>query len=87
MSVESSIEETTEAIISALGRHDLSDEEKDQIGRQVSRLLLKTVEKTTENHIRAAASCCEHELDLAHKIQAEINRKKDALISNLKALR
>ena len=87
MSVESSISDTTAAIVAALDKHDLTPEEREEIGKHVSALLLKTVEKTTKNHIEAAASCCEHELDLAHKIQAEINRKKEALISNLKAMR
>ena len=85
MSVESSIEDTTESIMAALSSHDLSD--KEQIATIVSQLLVKTVEKTTKNHLEAAANCCGPELDLAHQIREEMNRKKDVLISNLKALR
>ncbi len=87
MSVESSIEDTTASIMSALSTHDLSDSDREQISNIVSQLLVKTVEKTTKNHLEAADSCCGPELDLAHQIREEINRKKDVLISNLKALR
>lgn len=87
MSVQSSIDDTTESIVSALGGHDLSDAEKEQIAELVSHLLVKTVEKTTKNQMKAAENCCGPELDLAHQIREEMNRKKDLLISNLKALR
>jgi len=87
MSVESSIEDTTAAILAALPNHDLSDAEREQISDIVSQLLVKTVEKTTKNHQEAAANCCGPELDLAHQLREEMNLKKDALISNLKALR
>lgn len=87
MSVQSSIEDTTTSIVSALDNHDLSDAEKEQIAQIVSQLLVKTVEKTTKNQMKAAANCCGPELDLAHQIQEEMNRKKELLISNLKAMR
>ncbi|MDH3387455.1 MAG: hypothetical protein OEN02_06055 [Gammaproteobacteria bacterium] len=87
MSVQSSIDDTTAAIVSALSNHDLSDSEKQQITNIVSQLLVETVEKTTDDHIETSASCCGHELDLAHQIREEMNRKKDMLIANLKALR
>lgn len=87
MSVQSSIDDTTAAIVAALSAHDLSDSEKQQITKIVGQLLVKTVEKTTDNHLEAAASCCGPELDLAHQIRAEMNRQREILISNLKALR
>jgi hypothetical protein len=87
MSVQSSIDDTTAAIVAALSRHELSDAEKSEVRDIVSKLLVKTVEHTTSNHIETSTNCCGPELDLAHQIRAEMNRKKDALISNLKALR
>jgi hypothetical protein len=51
MSVESSIEDTTEAIMASLSSHDLSNAEKEEVSRIVSKLLVKTVEKTTKNHM------------------------------------
>lgn len=87
MSVQSSIDKTTAAIVEALSAHALSDEEKNQVEEIVSRLLVKTVEHTTNNHIETSINCCGPELDLAHQIREEINRRKDALIANLNALR
>jgi hypothetical protein len=87
MSVESSIEDTTAAILAALPNHDLSDVEREQITTIVSQLLVKTVEKTTKNQLKTAVNCCGPEIDLAHQLREEMNLKKDALISNLKALR
>ena len=87
MSVESSIDDTAASIVSALSSHDLSDEEKEQVAKLVGQLLVKTVEKTTANHLRATVNCCGSEVDLAHQIREEINRNKDLLISNLRALR
>lgn len=87
MSVQSSIDNTTESIISALATHELSDAERDEITRIVSKLLVKTVEKTTKNDLKTALNCCGPEADLAHQIRDEMNRKKELLISNLKALR
>lgn len=87
MSVQSSIDETTASIIAALSKHDLSDSEKDEVKKIVTRLLVKTVKKTTKNQVETAAQCCGLELDLAHQIEAEMHRKRDLLISNLMALR
>jgi hypothetical protein len=87
MSVESSIEDTAESIVSALSSHDLSDQEKEKISKLVGELLVKTVEKTTDNHLQTTVNCCGSEVDLAHQIREEINRNKNLLISNLKALR
>jgi len=87
MSVESSISDTSASIVAALADHNLSAEDKEKITQLVSQLLVKTVEKTTKNHVETAVHCCGPEADLAHQIRAEVNRKKDLLISNLKALR
>ena len=87
MSVESSIDDTAASIVSALSSHDLSEQEKEKITGLVGALLVKTVVKTTKNHLQTTVNCCGSEIDLAHQIREEINRNKDLLISNLKALR
>lgn len=87
MSVQSSIEDTTEAIVSALSNHQLSDAEKEEVARIVSKLLVKTVKRTTHNQVETALGCCGPERDLAHQLSEEMHRKKNLLISNLKALR
>jgi hypothetical protein len=87
MSVQSSIEDTTTAIMNALSRHQLSDAERDEVTRIVSKLLVKTVKRTTHNQIETALNCCGPEKDLAHQLSEEMHRRKNLLISNLMALR
>ncbi|MDC1288262.1 hypothetical protein N8198_10295 [Gammaproteobacteria bacterium] len=87
MSVQSSVEDTTEAIMASLANHELSDAEKEEVARIVSKLLVKTVKKTTHNQVATALNCCGPEKDLAHQLSEEMHRKKNLLISNLKALR
>jgi hypothetical protein len=87
MSVQSSIEDTTTAIMNALSRHQLSDADREEVSRIVSKLLVKTVKRTTHNQVDAAIRCCGPEKDLAHQLTEEMHRKKNLLISNLKALR
>jgi hypothetical protein len=87
MSVQSSIEDTNNAILKVLSRHQLSDNEKEEINRIVTRLLVKTVKKTTHNQVETAVNCCGPEKDLAHQLAEEMHRRKNLLISNLMALR
>jgi hypothetical protein len=71
----------------ALDKYDLSKKEKTEILRIIGKSLEQTVEETTEEHRAATVACCGPDADLAHKIEAEVELKKVALISNLKALR
>ena len=87
MSVKESIEITTEAIMKTLSEHELSDAEREEISRIVSKLLVKTVKKTTHNQVETALNCCGPEKDLARQLRDEMHRKKNLLISNLMALR
>jgi hypothetical protein len=87
MSVQESIEITTEAIRKALSEHELTDAEKEEISAIVSKLLVKTVKKTTHNQVETAVNCCGPEKDLAHQLSEEMHRKKNLLISNLMSMR
>jgi len=87
MSVQSSIEDTTTALMNALSRHQLSDTEREEVSRIVSKLLVKTVKRTTHNQVETARNCCGPEKDLAHQLSEEMHRRKNLLISNLKAMR
>ena len=74
---------TTQSIISALSRHDLSDDDKQKINEIISASLVNVVETTTDDHLSTAMRCCGPEADLAHQIRHEVNLKKKALIANL----
>ncbi len=87
MSVQESVEIASEAIMEALSGHDLSDAEKAEVERIVSKLLVKTVKKTTRNQVETALNCCGPEKDLARQLSEEMHRKKNLLISNLMSMR
>ena len=87
MSVQESVDITTDAIMKSLSNHDLSEAEKEEIGRIVSRALVKTVKKTTHNQVETALNCCGPEKDLAQQLADEMHRKKNLLISNLMSMR
>ena len=87
MSVQESVEIAGKAIMEALSKHELSDAEREEVNRIVSKLMIKTVKKTTHNQVETAVNCCGPEKDLAHQLSEEMHRKKNLLISNLMALR
>ena len=87
MALEKTAQKAATRIDEALGGYDLSVDEKDAILKIIEKSLIRTVEETTDTHREATVICCGPEADLAHKIQEEVERKKDLLISNLMALR
>ena len=58
MSVQETIDTTTNAIAKALVNHSLSDAEREEVNRIVGRALIKTVKKTTHNQVETARNCC-----------------------------
>jgi hypothetical protein len=87
MALSSTAEKAARKIDEALADYDLSDQEKAEILKIIGKSLMQTVEETTDTHNQAMVICCGPEADLAHKIAEEVERKKVALIANLKALR
>ena len=87
MSLDKTAQEAANSISALLAGYGLSDPEKLDILKILEASLIKTVEQTTADNLKAACICCGPEADLAHKIQEEMNRKRDALIANLMALR
>jgi len=87
MALEKTAQKAATKIDAALTDYDLSQDEKDAILKIIEKSLIRTVEETTDTHREATVICCGAEADLAHKIQEEVERKKDMLIANLMALR
>jgi hypothetical protein len=87
MALEKTAQKAATKIDEALGNYDLSESEKHAILKIIGKSLIRTVEETTDTHREATVICCGPEADLAHKIQEEVERKKNLLISNLMALR
>ncbi len=87
MALTKTAQNAAQKIDEALADYDLSDEEKSQILMIIEKSMIKTIEETTTTHHEATVVCCGPEADLAHKIQEEAERKTQALIANLMALR
>jgi len=59
----------------------------DEVASIISQAMQTAVREASAAHANACANCVSHDADLAHKIRAEIERKKIALIANLSSMR
>ena len=66
---------------------ELPVEERAAILKIVQQALLDASERTHKEYRETVIACCGHEADLAHKIQEQINKKRDVLIANLMSMR
>jgi hypothetical protein len=76
----------TQELDSALA-DDLPAEERDAIVKIVQQAMLDAADRTHKACKEAAVVCCGPEADLAHKIQEQMDKKRDMLIANLMAMR
>ena len=87
MALSKTAQKAARKIEKALSDYPLSSDDKAQILKIIEKSIIQTVEETTESHREATVFCCGPEADLAHKIDEEVQRKVQALIANLMALR
>ena len=66
---------------------DLSLEERDAVLEIVRKALLDASGKTHEAYKDVASICCGPDTDLAHKIQEQMDKKRDVLVANLSGMR
>lgn len=66
---------------------DLSAAEREAILDIVRRAMLDSSSRTHREMKDTAVICCGPEADLAHKIQEQMDKKRDMLIANLMAMR
>jgi hypothetical protein len=66
---------------------EMSDTERDAILKIVQQSLVDASKQTHKQCKEAAVICCGPEADLAHKIQEQMDKKRDMLIANLMAMR
>ncbi len=76
----------TEELDNALAA-DLPKNERDEILKIVQQAMLDASSRTHRELKETAVSCCGPEADLAHKIQEQMDKKRDMLIANLMAMR
>ncbi len=65
----------------------LTSVEVEKVTAIIARAMENAVLEASSLHATVCISCLDHDQDLAHKIQKEIERKKIGLIANLSSLR
>ncbi len=76
----------TQELDSALAA-DMPAEERDAILKIVQQAILDASSRTHRELKEAAIICCGPEADLAHKIQEQMDKKRDMLVANLMSMR
>ena len=66
---------------------DLPKDERDAILEIVRQAMLDASSRTHREMKETAVVCCGPEADLAHKIQEQMDKKRDMLIANLMSMR
>jgi len=86
MDLEKLSKRVTEELDNALA-DDLPAEERDAILKIVRQAMLDASARTHREMKETAVVCCGPEADIAHKIQEQMDKKRDMLIANLMAMR
>ena len=85
MNLEKLSKRVTQELDKALS--DLPVGEKEAILEIVQQAMLDASSRTHREMKETAVVCCGAEADLAHKIQEQMDKKRDMLIANLSAMR
>ena len=86
MNLEKLSDRVTQELDTALSA-DVPAAERDVILEIVRQAMLDASKRTHREMKETAVVCCGAEADLAHKIQEQMDRKRDMLITNLMAMR
>ena len=85
MNLEKLTKRVTDELDHALA--DVPSSEREAVLEIVQRAMLDASHRTTREMKETAVICCGHEADLAHKLQEQMDKKRDMLIANLTAMR
>ncbi len=85
MNLENLANRVTKELGAALS--DLPEAERDAILDIVRQAMLDSATRTHREMKETVVICCGPEADLAHKIQEQMDKKRDMLITNLTAMR
>ena len=65
----------------------LEEDRKQKVTKAIEKALIDAVLTTSQTSTKVINRCCSADRDMAHKINDEIERNKNALIANLSSLR
>lgn len=86
MNLEKLTDRVTKELEVALS-DDISQEKHEEIWDIIHRAMLDASKRTTREMKETAVVTLGHEADLAHKLQEQMDKKRDMLITNLMAMR
>jgi hypothetical protein len=64
-----------------------SDEQMRSVREIIDQAMVNVMREAGESATRAVMECCSADLDIAHKVAAEIKRRQGALVANLSSMR
>lgn len=86
MNISENAKSTARAVCAMLGV-DPDEEHLRQVSQVIERSIVNAILSETERYTHVVMSCCSADLDLAHKLAAEIRSSNEALITNLASMR
>lgn len=86
MNISENANSTASAVCALLGVE--ADEERlRQVSRLIERSIINAILNQAERYTHVVMNCCSPDLDLAHKLAAEIRSSNQALVANLASMR
>ena len=86
MSISERSQRTASAIFAAL-QVTPTEAQARSVAEIITQALVNTTLEAGESATHAVMTCCSPDLDIAHKVTAEIRRREQALVTNLSSLR
>ncbi|MDH3412255.1 MAG: hypothetical protein OEM98_07205 [Gammaproteobacteria bacterium] len=86
MNISENAQSTTKAVCALLGVQPDSEKSR-QVSRIIERSIVSALLSEAERYTQVVMSCCSADMDMAHKLTAEIRSSTDALITNLSSMR
>jgi hypothetical protein len=65
----------------------LSQGQRDALTKVFEDIVIDALRESAASCSKAAQHCCQHDLDMAHKVALEVKQANSALVANLSSLR
>lgn len=86
MNISENAQSTTKALCALLGVQPDAEQSR-QVARIIERSIISALLSEAERYTHVVISCCSADMDMAHKLTAEIRASTDALVANLSSMR
>lgn len=86
MDISENAKSTAKAVCALLGVQP-NDQQSLEVSRIIERSIISAILGEAERYTHVVMSCCSADLDMAHKLTAEIRASTNALVTNLSSMR